>query len=406
MFCLWIDLRQEMSWQEKVKGFYQKTAHRFFSWVGPVLMVSSSVDEFKAEEYSNRNDKALPKTENIAQTAVSQNNDLSVSIYKPEVYRDIAELDVQKAVRLVSEMTLGELIQKGLVSKEDFRNYQFSAEDFMQMKPGRLGQKLEAGFVAKRLGRPKGECLTGVRSMVARKWGYDVWTHSGEAREWPQQVAKSNMPVVVLGQVKVDSKTLEDKGNIKREDLKLLQNSIVVIDGNVRGQPAGHVSLVCAKFDAYGRRTKTVSYCDGKEDYDTVVEKKIGGGGRRYGDNATVMMPSDVTPSKGLAEFVVHLAAERTDNAVEFCKLLGIEGNQADALMRDKQTCFLAGTAGFSKSDVEQKMSRVYSKLSAKKKTADNLDVSPMLAENSLMRTKASQEKTHIQIQREPGRHV
>ena len=54
------------------------------------------------------------------------------------------------------------------------------------MKSGSLGKLLEDGFNAKKLGRPKGDCLTGVRQMVAARWGYNIWTHSGMAREWPE----------------------------------------------------------------------------------------------------------------------------------------------------------------------------------------------------------------------------
>ena len=361
-----------MSWQDKTKNWCHKTTNRIIGWAAPLLMAFSSMEEAKTSETLHDFTPAKPKTEKFSEHENSFSSQ-NISIFDRDVYLDMSELDMSKAGRLISQMTFGEVLQKGIISKEDFQNYQYSSEDIIQMKSGSLGKLLEDGFNAKKLGRPKGDCLTGVRQMVAARWGYNIWTHSGMAREWPEQVVKSEMPVVVIGQVKVDSKTLEDKGNIKREDLKLLQNALVVIDGNEKGQPAGHVSLVCAKFDKSGQRIGTVSYCDGKEDYDKVVDQKIGGGKRRYGDNATVMIPSDVKIPDGLADYALKLVMQRHDNALEVCLLLGVEKTEAHKVLNSGQTVLWAdiNTGGFSTSDVKQKLQEVYAKLADKEQ--DNI---------------------------------
>lgn len=357
-----------MSWQDKAKRWCHKTTNKIIGWAAPLLMAVSSMDEAKPSEMLQDLTPAKPKTEKFTDHKDSFSSQ-DISIFDHNTFRDMSELDVSKAAGLISQMTFGEVLKKGIISKEDFQNYQYSSEDLIQMKSGSLGKRLEDGFNAKRLGRPKGDCLAGVRQMVAAKWGYNIWMHSGMAREWPEQVVKSDMPVIVIGQVKVDSKTLEDKGNIKREDLKLLQNALVVIDGNKKGQPAGHVSLVCAKFDRSGQRTETVSYCDGKEDYDKVVDHKIGGGKRRYGDNATVMVPADVKIPDGLADYALKLVMQRHDNALEVCQLLGVEKAEAYKVLSSGQTVLWAdmGLGGFSSSDVKQKLQEVHTKLAEKK---------------------------------------
>lgn len=267
-----------MDWKQKAKEFYHKVAHGVMRYVAPVLMMLPSAGAARSNVKADK-DEVFLKQKNSEATVtndVSENAELTHPlIYNPEIYQDINCLDMEKVAEKISQMTLGEILQKGLISQEQLQAYQFSTEDFEQMEQGDLGDKLESFLQKKCKGNPQGDCLTGVRQGAANAWGVNVWTPSGLAKDWPESVAKSNMPVAFLGKVIVkegkDGK-LEDQGNIKLKDLLSLPGAIVVIDGN--RQPAGHVSYVKRKKDKTGKRVATISLCDGRENYETVVNKK------------------------------------------------------------------------------------------------------------------------------------
>ena len=396
-----------MDWKQKAKELYHKAAHGMMSYVAPVLMVlpnagaarsNSKVDVDKDEQVLKQT-----KVETLTVKDRAGGSDVQRSlVYNPEVYQDISCLDMEKVTEKVSQMTLGEILQKGLISQEQLQAYQFSDEDFKQMKPGKLGQKLKSALEKSCTGSPQGKCLAEVREKVGEAWGVNVYTPSGLAKDWPKSVAESDMPVVFIGQVKVkegkDGK-LVDSGNIKLQDLLHLQEAIVVIDGNSKNvngkqQKAGHVSLVDTVVDEQGNRVATVSLCDGREDYEKVVNEKIGGGERRYGDTAVVMMPNDVKPSIELAKYVVEEMAVCT-NAVEFCAKIS---PQKDILQECLKVPYGPNFSAFSHDYVLTQLERV-----RKKEQKHNKKLEPIektLADAS-QRTKESGVETKTSVRRQ-----
>ena len=327
-----------MDWKQKAKDWYHKVARGVMSYVAPVLMVLPNVGAARSNPGADKDETILKHSKleaSVGKVRVATPEALTPLVYNPETYQDIGCLDIDKVADRISQMTLGEILQKGLISQVQLQAYQFSTEDFKQMKPGNLGQELKSVLEQSCKGSPQGRCLAKLREGVDKAWGFNVWTPSGLAKDWPQSVAESDMPVAFIGKVIVkegkDGK-LVDQGNIKLQDLLYLQGAIAVIDGNnqnVNGkqQKAGHVSLVSVVLDEHGNRMATVSLCDGREDYEAVVNKKIGGGKRRYGNTVTVMIPNDVQLSKGLAEYVVQKMLERTSNAVELCAMISPREN-------------------------------------------------------------------------------
>lgn len=335
-----------MSWRDKVKEYYQRAAAKVVSWGGSALLLFPATTSAHSDAESSMNQKKVDHIEaNIAADDVSAEKHSLV--FNPTIYQPMSRLDVDKVTEAVAQMSFAEVLEKGLITEKDIQEYHFSAEDFKQMKPSALGKKLETVLARTATGRPRGDCLSGVRKAVAKAWKFDVWTHSGEAKEWPQRVAETDMPVVFLGKVSVVNKDgqLEDKGNIKREDLKYLQDALVVIDGNMakhaEAQPAGHVSLVTARFDAKGNLLRTESRCDGLEDYAKVVDTKIGGGQCRYGNEAAVMVPNDTQISAGLADYVAQKLIERSDNALDICRAIDKEHSDTEKYLYAHTPSFL-----------------------------------------------------------------
>ena len=359
-----------MDWKQKVKKIYNKLSHGVVRYAAPLLMLLPNVGSVRSAT-NNDSDGAVLKQQKydaaIATDATQKDNLLRPVLYNPNTYQDINSLDLEKIADTISQMTFGEILQKGLISQEQLQAYQFSADDFKQMKPGKLGGKLKSVLEKECRGSPQGKCLTKVREGVGKAWGFDVWTPSGLAKDWPESVAKSNMPVVCAGRVVVKERKdgkLEDHGNIKLQDLLYLRAAIAVIDGNSRNvngkqQKAGHVSLVDAVLDEHGNRVATISLCDGRENYETVVNQKIGGGKRRYGNTVTVMIPNDVQLSKGLAEYVVQKMLERTSNAVELCAMIS---PKEDVLHKYLKNPYEQMVAQFSEASVLAKIEQVREK--------------------------------------------
>lgn len=333
-------LGYEMSWKEKAKEFYRKAAFKIVEYGSPLLMMLPSFGSAKTMTGSDAADsQGIRKTDRY-ETPVSAVVANDAKIYSPDIYQDVRLLDEAKVAEAIAQMNFKDVLDKGLISSEDIKAYHFTADDFKQMAPGELGRKLEKVFASKSLGRPRGDCLTGVRSAVAKAWHYDIWTHSGRACEWPERVAESDMPVVFLGEVKVKEVNgeLQDYGNIRRQDLKFVQYALVGIDGNksksVNAQPAGHITFVRPVYDENGKLLKSDGLCDGREDFTKVVDQKIGGGQRRYGNKAVVMVPNDSKISEGLAQYITEKVMERYSNAVEVCKLLETEDNTLEKYLK------------------------------------------------------------------------
>ena len=359
-----------MNWKQKAKKLYDKVAHGVMRYTAPLLMMLPSFGSARSAPNENKDDIPLNTKKyeaTIAQDATEDVVNLHPLLYNPKEYQDISYLDMEKVAEKVSQMTLGEVLQKGLISQEQLQAYQFSADDFKQMKPGKLGQKLKSALEKSCTGSPQGKCLESVRECAGEALGVNVWTPSGLAKDWPESVAESDMPVAFLGKVVVEEKKdgkLEDHGNIKLQDLLYLRAAIAVIDGNNRNvngkqQKAGHVSLILAMFDKTGKRVATISLCDGRENYETVVNKKIGGGKRRYGNIVTVMMPNDVQLSKGLAEYVVQKMLERTSNAVELCAMIS---PQEDILHKYLKNPYDQIMTDFSEQSILARLNRVKAK--------------------------------------------
>lgn len=327
-----------MSWREDLKNKAQQFYHRAEKlchqagiraggWFGAlVMMVSTNAaagDKPNAPTDNRQPDK-IETTNFINSVAVDAAG--KPNIYDYNANCDIKRLDLDKVAAAISKLTLADVLAKGLVNKEDIQSYQFAAEDFQQMKSGNLGLRLERKFAANCAGKtPQGDCLTGVRETVCAVTGQNIYTHSGAAREWWERVdEREESPFVIIGKVQVrdEGGRLQDRGNIKLNDLKALNDGIVVIDGNKKGQPAGHVSFVKARYDTKGNFIGTDSYCDGKENYVNVVDHKIGGGSRRYGNTAVVLLPKDTKPSAGLVDYIVNIVADRENNALEVGKKL------------------------------------------------------------------------------------
>ena len=359
-----------MDWKQKAKDLYHRVAHGMMSYVAPVLMVLPSAGAARSNAKVDKDEQVLKQTkiETLATKDRGAASDIQRPlVYNPEIYQDISCLDMEKVTEIVSQMTLGEILQKGLISQEQLQTYQFSSDDFKQMKPGKLGKELKSALEKSCTGNPQGRCLAEVREKISDVWGYNVWTPSGLAKDWPKSVAESDTPVAFIGKVIVkegkDGK-LEDHGNIKLQDLLYLRAAIAVIDGNnqnVNGkqQKAGHISLVDVVIDEHGNRVATISLCDGRENYEKVVNEKIGGGKRRYGNTVTVMMPNDVQLSKGLAEYVVQKMLERTSNAVELCAMIS---PQEDILHKYLKNPYEQMKTDFSEQSILARLDRVRKK--------------------------------------------
>ena len=266
---------------EKLKKFYDKTKDwlRRTNLKGAVLLAllptgaaaSSKADAPTDNHLSDRIEKTL------------QPNDSAFAEAGRTYEFGDSLLNVDKAAEAVSQMTIGELLDKGLIDTDAFLDYEFTAEDFQQMEPGSLGERLESQF--KRFcgnKKPQGRCLRSVRETVCRVTGKNILTKSRYAKEWWRRVdEREDAPFVVIGTVEQvqENGKIKDIGNIKKLDLLALQDVVVVVDG--KAQPAGHVTF-------FG--SGDYSYCDGRESKASVLRNMDKG---RYKNKAWALMPKD-----------------------------------------------------------------------------------------------------------------
>lgn len=300
----------EMLMQEELKEKLKKVYGQAKEWLrktnlkGAVLLALLPTGAAASSKTDAPANDSLP--DKIEKTL--QNNDSTFAKAERTYVVGDSMLNVDKAAEAVSQMTIGELLDKGLVDKDAFLDYEFTAEDFQQMKPSGLGEQLEKQF--KRFcgnKKPQGKCLRSVRETVYKVTGKNIETKSHYAKEWWQRVdEREDAPFVVIGkmeQVK-EGGSIKDVGNIKKLDMLSLQGVVIVVDG--KAQPAGHVTFFGS--GNYG-------YCDGKESKTSVLQNMDKG---RYKNKAWALMPKDTKVSSiALAKSLVEKIMSTNNNAVD-----------------------------------------------------------------------------------------
>ena len=207
---------------EKLKKFYDKTKDwlRRTNLKGAVLLAllptgaaaSSKADAPTDNHLSDRIEKIL------------QPNDSAFAEAGRTYEFGDSLLNVDKAVEAVSQMTIGELLKKGLIKPYYFLDYKFTDKDFQQMEPGSLGERLESQF-SKVCGnkKPQGYCLRSVRKTVYDVTGINIPSQSPYyAKDWWRRVdEREDAPFVLIGTVEQvqENGKIKDVGNIKKLDL-------------------------------------------------------------------------------------------------------------------------------------------------------------------------------------------
>ena len=339
-----------MSWQEKAKKYiretYHRTAHKIVEWGGSLLMLLPGTGAAQPIPDAVDSSKKTDVTETVAGIRTVKSADVfPVSEFSsgydrlcnPDLYQPIECLDVEKAAEQIAGMTLGELLEKNLVSVEEIRNYQFTADDFKQMKPGRLGNKMYSYLVKKYPGKPQSRCgQAGREAFAAATSGkYNIWTSTGRVCDWSAAVAGTDAPLVCIGKVEVDRQTLQDRGNVRLADLRHVQRMPLVFSGNPEAEIAGHWTLPNPQYDEKGNYVGNIARTDGAENFDRIIARKVGGGkNHRYGNVVEILAPTDVKPSRGLARFIIENMTERSSNAVEICRLIDQQGNGIEKYLK------------------------------------------------------------------------
>lgn len=308
---------------EKLKKFYDKTKDwlRRTNLKGAVLLAllptgaaaSSKADAPTDDHLSDRIEKIL------------QPNDSAFAEAGRTYEFGDSLLNVDKAVEAVSQMTIGELLGKGLINKYAFLDYKFTTEDFQQMEPGSLGERLESQFEKFcENKKPQGYCLRSVRKTVYDVTGINIPSQSPYyAKDWWRRVdEREDAPFVLIGTVEQvqENGKIKDVGNIKKLDLLALQDVVVVVDG--KEQPAGHVTF-------FGSGDST--YCDGIESKRSVLRNMNNG---RYENKAWVLMPKDTKiSSKPVAEHLVKKIMSTHLNVIDLSEMLASAEISAEELL-------------------------------------------------------------------------
>lgn len=308
---------------EKLKNFYDKTKDwlRRTNLKGAVLLAllptgaaaSSKADAPTDNHLSDRIEKIL------------QPNDSAFAEAGRTYEFGDSLLNVDKAVEAVSQMTIGKLLDNGLIPPDVFLDYNFTDKDFQKMKPGSMGERLESQFskVCDNK-KPQGHCLRSVRKTVYDVTGINIQSQSPYyAKDWWRRVyEREDAPFVLIGTVEQvqENGKIKDVGNIKKLDLLALQDVVVVVDG--KEQPAGHVTF-------FGSGDST--YCDGIESKRNVLRNMNNG---RYENKAWVLMPKDTKiSSKPVAEHLVKKIMSTHLNVIDLSEMLASAEISAEELL-------------------------------------------------------------------------
>ena len=228
-------------------------------------------------------------------------------------YADIAQENLQEVANCMTSFTMGELREQGYLSYNSFKDYKFTDNDFKKMQCGKMGKAISNYLFKKYRNQvPQGKCLAAVRTAVCGVTGKNILAEPVRGRylacNWSKGIQNygEDAPLVFLGEVKLDNNGNDTgEGNINKNDLLYLTGATVMSGGK---QLAGHACFNKPIYDKNGKYLRTDARCDGNESLENILENKVGGNGRRYGNSIQAFCMADDKPSPDMAMFLAQNA--------------------------------------------------------------------------------------------------
>jgi len=316
--------------KDRIKHLYKVLGLTTVMAVSPTTTVSSTSSVTNQDDNKNKQELAMDSTVN--QNFESYFENIMSSL-------DDTKDNVQELTEYISQQTMGTLRKQEIIGYDTFSDYQFTGEDFKKIQYGKMGKKIINSLVKKYHNQvPQGKCLAAVRVAVCGATGKNILAEPVNGRylacNWPEAIKNfgDDAPLIYLGKVVVDKNGNDTgEGNIEKNDLLFLNGATVMSGGK---QPAGHACFNKPIYDKNGEYVRTDARCDGNESLENILDNKVGGNGRRYGNSIQAFCMADDKPSPNMAKY---LAQQAIQNAYENNERLVIKDGQIERYALDSE---------------------------------------------------------------------
>ena len=204
----------------------------------------------------------------------------------------------EKLTEYFKSHTFEEAISQGVVSWDGLRDCPFSEESLRGIELGEWGHRFSK-LGERRTSKPKGRCLEKTREDLYKATGYNIYSPTGRACDWDAGIdaCEEKSPLICVGTVVWSHN--KNGGSIELEALSGTKGYLLVFKAGT--QKNGHTT----------RTTGENAFCDGKENLDRILDTKVGGHGKRYGEKVIVYALKDSKPSEKMAQDIARYMVVR-----------------------------------------------------------------------------------------------
>ena len=269
------------------------------SSIVPAVPATNAAPDIEKNSYDIQN--VMPKFEP---------SDAKIATFASGIDGFLYEKNKKDMVDYIHSATMDDLLSAGLVTKELLHEYSFQPQDFVEMEPQKISNKLCETLLRDYSGTPSGKCYKAIRESGRKVYGCDVYSPTKYACDFSKGLEifekkySKKVPVISCGVYKIGG-----DGNISKDAIYKTNGCLIVYAGHQKSDDfhsrAGHIGFHFID-DKNGR---DLDLCDGKQNFAPNIEWKLG---KRYGDWAEVYVMTDVHPSLGLANYLAEHALKKS----------------------------------------------------------------------------------------------
>jgi len=291
-----------------------------------------------------------PKIENVDNKVMAYPSG-NENIATPNIYEmsfvSTKEKIQEKLTEYFKSHTFEEAISQGVVSWDGLRDCPFSEESLRGIELGEWGHRFSK-LGEMRTSKPKGRCLEKTREDLYKATGYNIYSPTGRACDWDAGIdaCEEKSPLICVGTVVWSHN--KNGGSIELEALSGTKGYLLVFKAGT--QKNGHTT----------RTTGENAFCDGKENLDRILDTKVGGHGKRYGEKVIVYALKDSKPSQKMAQ---DIARYMINNQKHMRCLAAIDKGNAMKSGYAKPFDFNQAIAKFSEEDIHKQIIQMQEKI-------------------------------------------
>ena len=233
----------------------------------------------------------------LVSSAKVENNSNSVAL-KSEFTNDFINAQRDRLVAEISQLQIGDLLEKNIVSKEFLASYRYSIEDVKEMRnnAGDDARKLEKSFKKWRSGKNYGKCLGGVKEIFSLELGVNIPCENNV--RWASKAQLDEVDALFY----MGTYDKYGKGNISKETMRQSAHVVTQFNKGKNGQ-YGHIGYNCFLGDTQ------YEYSDGRQYTSSSLNKM----GKYYGPTCKVYGLKTTKVPKAMAELIVdNILAKET----------------------------------------------------------------------------------------------